>query len=773
MCHHDQDKNTPLHIAASVQNKIEKIKIIADILKLGTNPKLINKNGENFYSHLKKMPDQWFEELYKDKKLRKIFINLGDDESVSFMFEKFRDLSTTLENPHPIDLVKEIFENKDKFNKAFPKLLDWEGEYHKNDSAEVRQCCYAEVDPNKAYNVNQGIQEIIIKTLTKGYFVKNAFKGTFLYFLFVKLVDFVTDITMNIRFYPNKNDTDSIFQHFNQTCIAASTLNSTLTNSTAVPLECYFYKMNDWMLFVSSLLVFALTYFSDGFFVMTNENTQQYKSVMVPCFCCLEKLSSQWAKSFLRIYWYGILPFFNQVFIYIYGFWVRTFVGYWKRRHQLEKAIQNETEKYDELDGKVLVKEENPESSSCWKWLACCDKKSSKTAKSKPECKNPYCYKNIKYNDIDKLDQMQDHCDKTVTIGKIVTSSTENSFMPLLQLSILFPGFMKLFPATIENGLNFQDIVSNNTKVANLRLIVIITSIITSLMSMGIALTETYFSKSGRRTYKTPGRWLLYFSSILFQVVPKIFAYQVFAFGFVPYVAGDELGPDLIIPVLLGLPLVLSILRAIVFHWTVFHFKEFPKRRESLLFGLATMYVCSENDFHYRNALETKDAQNSKTTKNDDLEEQDDIEMQPMLGNNETTFERNLSEKGKTRQNFELCHIIFDTSSFLITLALTISGALLLDAKIDRVLFIIVITEMQLFGLLLKSTYYLHVHPWEKLNPKHKFFVKLHGVMSVVYFVCLLSTVIYYGVTSIRIFTISLLMMIFPIGLVSLILKKN
>ena len=330
---------------------------------------------------------------------------------------------------------------------------------------------------------------------------------------------------------------------------------------------------------------------------------------------------------------------------------------------------------------------------------------------------------------------MQDQCEKTVTIGKIVTSSTENSFMPLLQLSILFPSFMRLFPATLD----LQDIVSNNTNGVNLRLIVILTSIITSLMSMGIALTETYFSKSGRRTYKTPGRWLLYFSSILFQVVPKIFAYQVFAFGFVPYVAGNEWGPDLIIPTLLGLPSVLSILRAIVFHCTVFKFKEFPKRRESLLFGLATMYVCSENDFHYRNALETKDAQNSKNTKTDDLEDQEDIEMQPMLEYNESIFETNLSEKGKTRQNFELCHIIFDTSSFLITLALTITGALLLDAEIDRVLFIIVITEMQLFGLLLKSTYYLYVHPWEKLNPKHKLFVKLHGVMSVVYFVGLMQ----------------------------------
>ena len=66
------------------------------MLEGGANPNLLNKNGENFLTTLKKMPDEWFEELYEDKKLRKIFINLGDDESVSFMFEKFRDLSTTL-----------------------------------------------------------------------------------------------------------------------------------------------------------------------------------------------------------------------------------------------------------------------------------------------------------------------------------------------------------------------------------------------------------------------------------------------------------------------------------------------------------------------------------------------------------------------------------------------------------------------------------------------------------------------------------------------------
>ena len=205
---------------------------------------------------------------------------------------------------------------------------------------------------------------------------------------------------------------------------------------------------------------------------------------------------------------------------------------------------------------------------------------------------------------------MQDKCDKTVIIGKIVTASTENSYMPLLQLSILFPSFISLFPDAINN-INFRKFILDADNGSNWRYFILLTSVTTSLTSMGIALTETYFSKSGRRSYKTKPkpRWFLYFNSIIFQVVPKIFAYQVFAFGFVPYIGklisekykiSSDLGPNLIIPVLLTLPFLLSILRTILFHLTVFKCQGFPKWRDSILFGLATMFVCSENDFHYR-----------------------------------------------------------------------------------------------------------------------------------------------------------------------------
>ena len=131
--------------------------------------------------------------------------------------------------------------------------------------------------------------------------------------------------------------------------------------------------------------------------------------------------------------------------------------------------------------------------------------------------------------------------------------------------------------------------------------------------------------------------------------------------------------------------------------------------------------------------------------------------------------EENSIGKGKDRQSFELCHMIYDFTSFLITFALTLTGAWFIDAKIDKWLFVIVISEMQLFGLLLKSTYYLHVHPWEKLNRRHGVFVKIHAFFAAAFIVGFFTTVYCYGVTSIKILSICILVLLLPIGSVSLL----
>ena len=396
---------------------------------------------------------------------------------------------------------------------------------------------------------------------------------------------------------------------------------------------------------------------------------------------------------------------------------------------------------------------------------------SSKKKKCKAEPENPDCFRNITDKDIETFDKMQDQCDKTVTVGKIVTSSTENSFMPLLQLSILFPNFVSLFPSEQASEDSLKEGSWEIGKKFPFALATIITSIIFSLASMGIALTETYFSKSGRKTYKTPGKWALYFSSIIFQVVPKIFAYQIFAFGFIPYLLPDN-GPNFIIPTLLLLPLVLSFFRASVFFCT--SKKKFgEKARESMLFGLATMFVCMENNFQYQHNSSQDTGVAHFSQRRRDIENQNGVEFQQVTlrpnGHGHTNGHEKKQKRGKEWRSFEKFHIVHDVTSFMLTLTMTALGAFHIQAQLDRVLFTVVITEMQLLGLILKNTYYLHVHPWEKLNQRHKTYVKCHKGFTGLYIVGFLVTVIYYAwkMPTIGFFTLALLLLFFPIALVS------
>ena len=728
--------------------KKEKLQLMAKMLEGGANPNLLNKNGENFLSTLKKLPDEWFEEhLMVNEKLRGILIEKGNDASLSFIFDKFRELNPEGDNQiHPIHLAREIFEKRELLKNSFQKLLVWEGEHHRNDSNEIRKCCYNEVDAKKAYIIHHELEQVITKRLKGSYYVVQAFNSMFLIFLSVKSVDFLTDLTMNYKFY-NPED-DDIFKNLPN---ASTCKENKDAGSMEHTIACYFREMNDWILFVSCLSIFVLNYSADAIFVMTDKSARHYKAIMAG-YCCWKAVPKSGTRSkLLKFYWHFFLPLINQMAIYVYGFWVRTFGTFWRK--QMLKMSMIKRKSFDEVD-------------------------SSKKKKCKAEPENPNCFRNITDREIETFDKMQDQCDKTVTVGKIVTSSTENSFMPLLQLSILFPNFISLFPSeqasddsSKEGTWEIHKLIGKKFPFA---LATIITSIIFSLASMGIALTETYFSKSGRKTYKTPGKWALYFSSIIFQVVPKIFAYQIFAFGFIPIVGEylvPEYGPNFIIPTLLLLPLVLSFFRASVFFCT-FYGKESTKTfgekaRESMLFGLATMFVCMENNFQYQNnsSLNTGVAQYSQRRR--DIENQNGVEYEQVQLRPNVKEEK--QKRGKVWRSFEKIHLVHDVTSFILTLTMTALGAYHIHALLDRVLFTVVITEMQLLGLILKNTYYLHVHPWEKLNQRHKTYVKCHKLFTGIYIVGFLVTVIYYAwkMPTIGFFTLALLLLFFPIALVS------
>ena len=66
---------------------------------------------------------------------------------------------------------------------------------------------------------------------------------------------------------------------------------------------------------------------------------------------------------------------------------------------------------------------------------------------------------NVLAGSSDDWTRLKDDSFNTVTISKVVTSATENSLMPLVQLSLLFPNIIQLFP---KEPLDTSDLKGKN-----------------------------------------------------------------------------------------------------------------------------------------------------------------------------------------------------------------------------------------------------------------------------------------------------------------------
>ena len=72
------------------------------------------------------------------------------------------------------------------------------------------------------------------------------------------------------------------------------------------------------------------------------------------------------------------------------------------------------------------------------------------------QCICIFCNRNAD-ND-SKRTKLKREYQQTVTISKVITSATENSLMPLVQLSLLFPNVIQLFP---KEAVDTSDLKGN------------------------------------------------------------------------------------------------------------------------------------------------------------------------------------------------------------------------------------------------------------------------------------------------------------------------
>ena len=116
-----------------------------------------------------------------------------------------------------------------------------------------------------------------------------------------------------------------------------------------------------------------------------------------------------------------------------------------------------------------------------------------------------FCNKNVSDSKESQamLQELKDNAFYTTTLDKVITSATENTFMPLVQLSIVFPQMLYLFPKETINQA-FQSVnqaklnitsdsaisdiqttlVQNTNMETNWKFVITTISIITSFISM-------------------------------------------------------------------------------------------------------------------------------------------------------------------------------------------------------------------------------------------------------------------------------------------------
>ena len=733
----DKDQNTVLHIAAIEPITDEKLKIISDMLKQGAIPSLKNKNGQTFLemssgmshklcTHINNMEDDWFKNLIQNKKLLKSFIDLRDDTIFCAMLKKFSNLSNVEGAEHPIDFIEHIWNNKKVLKESFKQLLIWEANYHRNDLKKLKECCHKKLDDEKNYIVFNEMEKNVEIPFGIGYCAKKIFQNIFLLFFIMKFVDFATDVTLNIEYYvdefkdfPNKTKCDA------------------MTNPT---ITCYFHKMNGKILFITSMCIFALTYCFDLIFVMSDQKSNHYYATLVG-FCCWSNFvesTSRVKKVFFYLCW-AFLFAFNQVLAALYGFLMELFVDYWRPTDNQRPVTSRQD------CGWCLNCDhyEDEEVGMCSGGIKCICIFCSRNANDSKESQA-------------KLQELKNDSFFVMTLDKVVTSSTENSFMPLVQLSIVFPYILYWFPKetvteTFTQMMHVPLNITANTTLADLypyltnnadlktdlKFTVTAISIITSFISMASTLTITYFAKPGRQTYVNLPRWLLYFSSIIFQVMPKMLAYQVFAFGFV-----GRISANLIIPSMVFIPLSLCFIRALVYYCYIHKFRpDFiePEKRfkACLLFGFSTIYTFNEQYFY--------------------------------------TTERQRSTNTNERKDLLYCHLAFDSFSLMENFCLGIDGGLnIVDSNFNTTIFMIWLVGMHVLGLILKTSYYIFLHPWESLNPKYNK-VKLRflissGILGFIYFfiIAMFSSIyirIFIGIVSTMM--ISLILLIVGHGKIS------
>ena len=168
------------------------------------------------------------------------------------------------------------------------------------------------------------MQEKVEKPLSKSFYVSESFKamhGLFMFLWLIKILDFASDVALNLKYY--KGSFEELPSE--QECNDMDANNATIA--------CYFHDMkSDKMLGIFCTLIFFITYFFSIIFVILDDKAKHYFATSIG-YCCWNCIWESKRNKCVNIL-YGLIFFFivflNDIWTAIYGFWMEKFFEYWR-----------------------------------------------------------------------------------------------------------------------------------------------------------------------------------------------------------------------------------------------------------------------------------------------------------------------------------------------------------------------------------------------------------------------------------------------------------
>ena len=167
-----------------------------------------------------------------------------------------------------------------------------------------------------------------------------------------------------------------------------------------------------------------------------------------------------------------------------------------------------------------------------------------------------------------QLEDLKKKAEDVEFYSKVAIASTENSLMPMIQLSVLFPTIIASFTKNTIAINDVQDFKENWIFFGT------VFSVSSSIVSMAGSQTARYFVSCGKEEQKTIANRIFYGSSIILQTLAKVIVYQTFAFGVVGYAFKQ---PCWIMVALLVLPVLMSIFKILALLGFIFIKKRLTK----------------------------------------------------------------------------------------------------------------------------------------------------------------------------------------------------